>query len=251
MPSSGADAARDQRLIDELAGHGVTEGRAARPRPARRPRRRGRPSPGGSCRHAEARIAGAPVRASQHPREPGLPRRRLAAAALRAVANLIPTRPSFGDPWTTDPLTPRGLTRSDYRLFAAGAVLDGRLCARILPATRRALRPLSSPPSALPFLAVVVGRSVDGLGDRLGPGMTGVVQSALGNLPELFISVFALRAGLLVVVQSALVGSILANGPLGARHRVRRRWSPARDPAIRGRRGAPPLPSSSSWRSRC
>jgi Ca2+:H+ antiporter len=63
----------------------------------------------------------------------------------------------------------------------------------------------------LAILAVVVGRSVDGLGDRLGPGMTGVVQSALGNLPELFISVFALRAGLLVVVQSALVGSILAN----------------------------------------
>jgi Ca2+:H+ antiporter len=41
--------------------------------------------------------------------------------------------------------------------------------------------------------------------------MTGVVQSALGNLPELFFGVFALRAGLVGVVQAALVGSILAN----------------------------------------
>ena len=32
--------------------------------------------------------------------------------------------------------------------------------------------------------------------DRLGPGATGVLQSGLGNLPELFVSIFALRAGL-------------------------------------------------------
>jgi Ca2+:H+ antiporter len=52
------------------------------------------------------------------------------------------------------------------------------------------------------------------LGSRMGPGATGVVQSALGNLPELFISIFALRAGLVVVVQTALIGSILANSLL-------------------------------------
>ncbi|HVN60774.1 MAG TPA: hypothetical protein VMT59_05900, partial [Gaiellaceae bacterium] len=38
--------------------------------------------------------------------------------------------------------------------------------------------------------------------------------SGLGNLPELFIALFALNDGLLVVVQSALVGSILANSVL-------------------------------------
>ncbi|MGH3630320.1 MAG: hypothetical protein ACRDRL_23115, partial [Sciscionella sp.] len=38
-----------------------------------------------------------------------------------------------------------------------------------------------------------------------------VLQSGLGNLPELFISIFALRAGLVGVVKSALIGSILAN----------------------------------------
>src|SRR5207237_4701881 len=39
----------------------------------------------------------------------------------------------------------------------------------------------------------------------------GVLQSALGNLPELFVGIFALRAGLINVVQAALVGSILGN----------------------------------------
>jgi Ca2+:H+ antiporter len=64
---------------------------------------------------------------------------------------------------------------------------------------------------AVTLLAALVGRSVEQLGDRFGPGATGVLQSALGNLPELFISLFALKAGLVTVVQSALIGSILAN----------------------------------------
>ena len=65
---------------------------------------------------------------------------------------------------------------------------------------------------AVALLASVVGRSVDQLGDKFGPGATGVLQSALGNLPELFIALFALRAGLVTVVQSALIGSILGVG---------------------------------------
>lgn len=65
--------------------------------------------------------------------------------------------------------------------------------------------------AALACLASVVGEGTEQLGTRIGPGATGVVQSALGNLPELFISIFALRAGLVVVVQTALIGSILAN----------------------------------------
>lgn len=65
--------------------------------------------------------------------------------------------------------------------------------------------------AAIALLASLVGRSVDQLGGRFGPGATGVLQSALGNLPELFIALFALKAGLLEVVQAAVVGSILAN----------------------------------------
>jgi Ca2+:H+ antiporter len=64
---------------------------------------------------------------------------------------------------------------------------------------------------AICLLASLVGRSVEQLGDRFGPGATGVLQSALGNLPELFICIFSLRAGLVDVVRAALVGSILAN----------------------------------------
>ena len=64
---------------------------------------------------------------------------------------------------------------------------------------------------AVALLAALVGRSVEQLGDRFGAGATGVLQSALGNLPELFIALFALKAGLVMVVQAALIGSILAN----------------------------------------
>lgn len=65
--------------------------------------------------------------------------------------------------------------------------------------------------AAVGVLAAVVGHSVDQLGDRFGAGATGVLQSALGNLPELFICLFSLRHGLVDVVRAALVGSILAN----------------------------------------
>ena len=65
--------------------------------------------------------------------------------------------------------------------------------------------------AAVALLGSLVGRSVDQLGDRFGAGATGVLQSALGNLPELFICIFSLKAGLVDVVRAALVGSILAN----------------------------------------
>ncbi|MGZ6270176.1 MAG: calcium/proton exchanger [Candidatus Limnocylindrales bacterium] len=64
---------------------------------------------------------------------------------------------------------------------------------------------------ALGGLAGLVGEGTNQLGRRLGPGATGVLQSALGNLPELFVAIFALQAGLVAVVQAALIGSILAN----------------------------------------
>jgi Ca2+:H+ antiporter len=64
---------------------------------------------------------------------------------------------------------------------------------------------------ALAGLAALVGKATDQLGVRLGPSATGVLQSGLGNLPEFFICIFALQAGLVDVVRAALVGSILAN----------------------------------------
>ena len=68
--------------------------------------------------------------------------------------------------------------------------------------------------AALAMLAMVVGDATEQLGKRMGPGATGILQSALGNLPELFVCIFALRAGLSTVVQAALIGSILGNSLL-------------------------------------
>jgi Ca2+:H+ antiporter len=68
--------------------------------------------------------------------------------------------------------------------------------------------------AALALLAKVVGDATEQLGSRFGPAATGILQSALGNLPELFVAIFALRAGLDKVVQAALIGSILGNSLL-------------------------------------
>jgi Ca2+:H+ antiporter len=67
---------------------------------------------------------------------------------------------------------------------------------------------------AIAMLARLVGGATEQLGSRLGSSVAGVVQSALGNLPELFIALFALHEGLTRVVQSALVGSVIANSVL-------------------------------------
>lgn len=67
---------------------------------------------------------------------------------------------------------------------------------------------------ALVLVAIVVGHATDQLGKKLGPSATGILQSALGNLPELFICIFALKAGLDGMVKAALIGSILGNSLL-------------------------------------
>ena len=110
----------------------------------------------------------------------------------------------------TAPGPSAALTFRDWRLFGlcaaatvAAGVLDAVPAGTVLPFVVAAV--------ALALLASLVGHAVDALGDRLGAGATGVVQSALGNLPELFVCIFALKAGLYDVVRAALVGSVLAN----------------------------------------
>ncbi len=67
---------------------------------------------------------------------------------------------------------------------------------------------------ALALLAWTVGVGTETVASRFGPAMTGVLQSTLGNLPELFIVIFALRAGEIVVAQTSILGSLLANALL-------------------------------------
>jgi Ca2+:H+ antiporter len=67
---------------------------------------------------------------------------------------------------------------------------------------------------ALAGLAWVVSFATEQLGERFGPAVTGMLQSTLGNLPELFVVIFALQKSELVVAQTAIVGSIFANALL-------------------------------------
>jgi Ca2+:H+ antiporter len=67
---------------------------------------------------------------------------------------------------------------------------------------------------ALAGLAWIVSFATEQLGNRAGPAVTGLLQSTLGNLPELFVVIFALQKSELVVAQTAIIGSILANALL-------------------------------------
>jgi Ca2+:H+ antiporter len=106
-----------------------------------------------------------------------------------------------------------GLTRferSALLLIAVLTALAGVADYRAWPAIPRFLLATF----ALAGLAWVVSFATEQLGERFGPGVTGMMQSTLGNLPELFVVVFALQKGELVVAQTAIVGSILANALL-------------------------------------
>ena len=67
---------------------------------------------------------------------------------------------------------------------------------------------------ALGGVAWLIGVATESVGAHFGPAVTGVLQSTLGNLPELFIVIFALSKGELVVAQFSILGSLFANALL-------------------------------------
>ncbi len=67
---------------------------------------------------------------------------------------------------------------------------------------------------SLAGLAWVVSFATEQVGQRLGPAVTGFLQSTLGNLPEFFVVIFALNAGQRIVAETAILGSILVNALL-------------------------------------
>ena len=67
---------------------------------------------------------------------------------------------------------------------------------------------------ALAGLAWAIGLATEAVGARFGPALTGVLQTTLGNLPELFVVIFALSAGEVVVAQTSILGSLFANALL-------------------------------------
>ena len=68
--------------------------------------------------------------------------------------------------------------------------------------------------AALGGLAWVVSFATEALGERTSAAVTGLLQSTLGNLPKLFVVLFALSAGEIVVAQYSVLGSIFANALL-------------------------------------
>ncbi len=67
---------------------------------------------------------------------------------------------------------------------------------------------------ALAGVAWVVALSIEQVGRRVGPSVTGVMQATVANLPEFFVVIFALRAGQQVIAETAILGSILVNALL-------------------------------------
>jgi Ca2+:H+ antiporter len=108
---------------------------------------------------------------------------------------------------------PGGLHRRELLELALGAVLVG-VAALTYFLHVNAVLAFVAAAVAIAMLARLVGHATEQLGSRLSSGAAGTVQSALGNLPELFICLFALNDGLVGVVQAALVGSVLANSVL-------------------------------------
>jgi Ca2+:H+ antiporter len=107
----------------------------------------------------------------------------------------------------------RVLQRSSFVIFGVTAATV--LAAAILHFTEaNAVLQFVSAAIALSLLAMNVSNGTEEVGAHLSSGATGILQAALGNLPELLVCAFSLRAGLIHVVQGALIGSILANSLL-------------------------------------
>ncbi len=83
----------------------------------------------------------------------------------------------------------------------------------------------------LALLAYGIGVATDELGATAGPRVSGILNATFGNIAELVIAGFALRAGLLDIVRASIAGSVLGNTLLvlglcmfvgGVRHGVQR-----------------------------
>lgn len=64
---------------------------------------------------------------------------------------------------------------------------------------------------ALVPMASLIVHSTEEIAARTGPAIGGLLNATFGNLPELIISIVALRAGLVEMVRASLIGALLAN----------------------------------------
>jgi Ca2+:H+ antiporter len=101
------------------------------------------------------------------------------------------------------------------RGLVLGAILALAVCAGVLHyADVEPVAVFIVSAAALGGLAWAIGIGTESVGAHFGPAVTGVLQTTLGNLPELFIVLFALSAGEIVVAQTSILGSLFANALL-------------------------------------
>jgi Ca2+:H+ antiporter len=102
------------------------------------------------------------------------------------------------------------LSRKDYLLI--GVSILALITAGVMPYSHASgVISFFASGISLALMASLIGRSVEAIGEKLSASLTGIIQSSLGNLPELFVIAFALKAGLTTVVIATIVGSIVAN----------------------------------------
>lgn len=68
---------------------------------------------------------------------------------------------------------------------------------------------------ALIPLAKLMGDATEDLAHYLGPSAGGLLTATMGNIPDIIISIFALRHGLVEVVKASITGAIVGNLLLG------------------------------------
>jgi Ca2+:H+ antiporter len=105
------------------------------------------------------------------------------------------------------------VTRRELGFLAATAVVTA-IAGVLRYSDANAVAAFAAAAFALAGLAWVVAVGTEQVAVRFGPAVTGLAQASLGNLPEFFVVIFALSSGELLVAQSSLVGSILANALL-------------------------------------
>ena len=64
-------------------------------------------------------------------------------------------------------------------------------------------------------LAILLGRTTNDLSDCLGDKLGGLLTSTCGNLPELIMSIWSIRYGMILMAKGALIGCIMSNMLLG------------------------------------
>jgi Ca2+:H+ antiporter len=64
-------------------------------------------------------------------------------------------------------------------------------------------------------LAQLMGDATEDLAHYLGPSAGGLLTATMGNIPDIIISIFALRHGLVEVVKASITGAIVGNLLLG------------------------------------